>query len=547
VSHLLSLDEPAARDPALTGVKAARLAQARAGGLPVLPGRVVPVDASRAAMRVGAETLGRSASAAAACLAVSGVGLDQGVRRDLLSAGREIERSTIVRSSTSVDGDPRWAGAFSTYLDVADADLLTAVTGCWASTFTRDAVERSEAIGVRPWDGGMGVLVQPYVAFDLGGTAEVDPDGTVRITAASGGPAGIVGGGRSGVVVELPSDNSHDDPALRDVATLVRSVRRATGFDAIEWGAVSDDVFVLQVSSRVPVATSAPRVPALVEAPPSALRLAAAAARFPGALGEALILPWAAATHRIPDPPHLTIDDAATAVGEAKGLARALTQRAWGDADVTSEPASTFRLVLGRHPQEGFEALARLRPVDVGDAARLVGLIEATGRRLVADGRLPHPGSIWRCVPEGLETAIASEAPLPVRGGPDRWEPFVFGVVAGAGDVRTGTSAAPGVGAGRPALVRGPDDARPGPRRVLVLRRPTPQVSPLLWECAGVVCAGGSVGAHLFEVARSCGVPAIVGVDLSELDAASLVAVDGDAGRVTTWSPSSEERAWKGA
>ncbi|HEX6581168.1 MAG TPA: phosphoenolpyruvate--protein phosphotransferase, partial [Actinomycetota bacterium] len=44
--------------------------------------------------------------------------------------------------------------------------------------------------------------------------------------------------------------------------------------------------------------------------------------------------------------------------------------------------------------------------------------------------------------------------------------------------------------------------------------------------------AGGSVGAHLFEVARSLGVPAVTGVELSGAAEGSLAAIDGDAGTV---------------
>jgi signal transduction protein with GAF and PtsI domain len=51
------------------------------------------------------------------------------------------------------------------------------------------------------------------------------------------------------------------------------------------------------------------------------------------------------------------------------------------------------------------------------------------------------------------------------------------------------------------------------------------------------VTFGGTSGAHLFEVARSLGVPAVIGPEI-EADAGalgergSLVAVDGDTGRV---------------
>jgi phosphoenolpyruvate-protein kinase (PTS system EI component) len=40
------------------------------------------------------------------------------------------------------------------------------------------------------------------------------------------------------------------------------------------------------------------------------------------------------------------------------------------------------------------------------------------------------------------------------------------------------------------------------------------------------------MGAHLFEVARSLGIPAVVGVDLSAAAEGTVVAVDGDQAQV---------------
>jgi phosphoenolpyruvate-protein kinase (PTS system EI component) len=52
------------------------------------------------------------------------------------------------------------------------------------------------------------------------------------------------------------------------------------------------------------------------------------------------------------------------------------------------------------------------------------------------------------------------------------------------------------------------------------------------------VTSGGTSGAHLFEVARSLGVPAVIGPEIwADADtlgeSGSLVAVDGDTGRVS--------------
>jgi phosphoenolpyruvate-protein kinase (PTS system EI component) len=77
----------------------------------------------------------------------------------------------------------------------------------------------------------------------------------------------------------------------------------------------------------------------------------------------------------------------------------------------------------------------------------------------------------------------------------------------------------------------------PPARRVLVARDAVPQLAPMLWEAAGLVAEHGSEGAHLFEVARSLGVPAVLGVALNASD--RIVAVDGDLGTVSALTTAS--------
>jgi phosphoenolpyruvate-protein kinase (PTS system EI component) len=54
----------------------------------------------------------------------------------------------------------------------------------------------------------------------------------------------------------------------------------------------------------------------------------------------------------------------------------------------------------------------------------------------------------------------------------------------------------------------------------------------MLWDAAALVVARGGPAAHVFEVARSLGVPAVMGIDLSAQGPA-LVTVDGSSGVVS--------------
>ena len=187
----LSLDDPAARDPAVVGVKAAGLAAAANAGLPVLPGWILPLEASTAAIAAGAralETAGRPSAYLAA--------MEAAVPSPLPSSGAmDGERgSLVVRSSTALDDDGRWSGAFASYLGIEPGDLPTAVRGCWASAFSGDALGRCAEAGVDVDTLRVAVLVQPFLRLDAGGTARFRDDGMVDVSVAPGGPSGVVAG-----------------------------------------------------------------------------------------------------------------------------------------------------------------------------------------------------------------------------------------------------------------------------------------------------------------------------------------------------------------
>ena len=152
-------------------------------------------------------------------------------------------------------------------------------------------------------------------------------------------------------------------------------------------------------------------------------------------------------------------------------------------------------------------------------------------------------GLVWRLEPDEVTALLGgAEAPPSRRVGFDRWEPFEAAVTMATGRRAEGVPASAGLGWGRLAFVA-PERIEPvRPRQVVVAQYPVPQLSPLLWDAAGLVTAGGSPAAHLFESARALGVPAVCGVDFDDLlgmppaEATGQVgiAVDGTEGSVGT-------------
>jgi phosphohistidine swiveling domain-containing protein len=271
--------------------------------------------------------------------------------------------------------------------------------------------------------------------------------------------------------------------------------------------------------------------------PVAAERLARLVTAFPGPLGDELILPWALGSGDVPEGERPDVGDPASALREARASASELAADVWktppGEA-IERTVAVTRSLLAGR-VSDACRWIRDVSDPDTTVARRVVGLLRGVGAFL-ADARvLPAADLVWRLTVSELEEAIAGARPS-LRHGPGRWEPFVADVVRSRGLHATGIPVAPGIAAGRPHLLR---ELRaighPGPREVLVTPLPLPHLAPLLWHSAALVSIGGSSGAHLFEVARSLGVPAVIGVDpaVAGDGAGSLVAVDGDSGLVS--------------
>lgn len=532
----LALGDPAARGP-VVGAKAALLAIAAAKGLPVLRGLIVPTEVSAPAITAGADALSRGGRAKA-YLAASSVDVRSAEIDTLASVGARL----VVRSSTTLDLDGRWSGAFASYLDVVPDDLASAVRGCWSSVFTRDALARCEETGTDPSSLRIGVLIQPWLAFAFGGTTHVDRHGdVVRVTATRGGAHRVVAGdGATTVTVaadgRVEGDADVPPAVVAAAAALARDALHATGVGAIEWGATGERVILLQVGpAEVPIRRdrTATVVPG-ASLPADARRVAAIVARFRGALADDLVLPWALGAPGVVEGPPIAVDDVPAAIAEVRAHAAELEVAVWGAARRDNAAAAIADL-RGTDVERG---LARLRGLDappLATAQRVVGLIEGIGRALEARGILPAAEAVWRLASAGLDAA-ANGTPPAMHSGPDRWEPFLAETAFALGGRRDGTPVADGIGAGRLHVVSTLREiGRPSPRVVLAVPAPLSQLAPLLWHSSAIITSRGSAGAHLFEVARSLGVPAVIGVAPEDLGpSGSLVAVDGATGTVAS-------------
>jgi phosphohistidine swiveling domain-containing protein len=540
----VALADLAARDPSLVGVKAARLAAAASAGLPVLPGWAIPLDASSDAVARGMGALETGSGASGYLAAMESV-VPADLAEELVRRAAPDGRRLVVRSSTLLDDDGRWSGAFTSYLGVEGSDLTTALRGCWASVFSINALARCRKMGIEVGSLRVGVLVQPFLAFDSGGTARVLPDGTVAVTAAQGGPAGVVGG-RDGLEVIVGEDGRAEglggaaigSGMVEAAAALARRADEAVAASVVEWGAIGDEVFLLQIGPSLPEkavrlsgpATNPARMPA------AAAGLARLVTAFPGPLADDLVFPWALGSDGVPEGERIEVDDPESALREARASADDLATEVWGAAPHVARDRATAvsRLLLGGRVREGCREIHDLSTPDTAAARRIVGLISGLGAFLVDAGVLPSDLLVWGLTVSELERALAGDRPS-LRRGPGRWEPFVAEVVRSRGLHATGTPVSQGIAAGHVRPLRELRAmGRPAPREVLVAPLPLPHLAPLLWHSAALVSTGGSSGAHLFEVARSLGVPAVIGVDpIASGGAGSLVAVDGNSGVVS--------------
>jgi hypothetical protein len=547
---ILDLDDVRCTDPAVAGGKGAVLARARRMGLPVLPGVVVSADVSRAAMILGSSTLRTRGSGGARSVVFSwplpGLLADR-----LADAAAALGEPLIVRSSSVLEGDGSWSGAFTSYERIGLQELEIAVRGCWASAFSSATLARMEAVSLQPGASPMAVLVQPSIEPVFGGTARLVGAITV-ITAVEGSPAPLVQGWASGVVARVAPDGAVSgataiallgEPLARAIAETLMVANERAGATGCEWASTADGAVLLLQLSTARVARPVSFASNAALEGPVAQRLARLTRRSPGPLGEALILGWAVGERASdPDEPvepaDVSPDDA---LRQANALADQLLSTVWR----CPAPAARHRAhrilqrIRGTRPARALAALDRLATPDPDLARALRALAARVRFGLVEAGEVKDAETAWYVPPDRAADVFCGKvAPSRARVGVDPWEPFNAAVVLGSGRTVEGTGASPGIGYGRLCLLGSGGPFRP--RDVVVVTHPVPSLGAMLWDAAGLVTLGGGPAAHLFEAARSVGVPAVCGAPLDTVidegiaEAAGRygVALDGDAGLV---------------
>ena len=453
----------------LIGAKAARLARAAAAGLAVLPGWVVPVAEARAALAAGVAAV-RQGRPAAARRAVLGNRLDDALAAELRDAVARLGGRAIVRSSSPLEADPRWSGAFSSVAGVGPDDAVAAVRSCWASAFAVDPLRRLEACGLPPDALELGVLLQPEIRPVAGGVARVTGTGPagaaeVSVEGVRGHPGALLSGWAEGAAARV---------ALPDSTAV-------TGQPAAGWlpaGPVPDE----------PAQPGGPGQPgdgglAALIGPAAVAAVAALAGHAWRLLGDDVI-EWAA-------------DD--------RGIWLLQSQRSGPAAREAAAGPSA--------------AVDRAAPAS---QAMTAGRGAATGPA----GPPPGPGhAAW--AGGGLPTARAGM-------------PLLAATVLGRGEHVPGRPGAPGTAAGRLVAVR-PHERPPGDcgDAILLVDQPVPALAPLLFAARGLIARTGAAGSHLAEVARSLGVPMVLGCRPERVtgtraapDGAFLAAIDGSTGDV---------------
>jgi hypothetical protein len=554
---LIDLSQEIAEDPELTGAKASWLSRGLRAGLPVLPGVVVPADVSAGAMERGVEML-EQRGPGGALLTMSIERMSDDVESAIEEAARRLGDPVVVRSSSVLEADGEWSGAFTSYLDIHPEEAPKAVRGCWASSFTVHTLERYQAAEIEPGSIPMAVLMQPALDPEFGGVARLVGD-EVTVTGVAGSPAPLVQGWDPGAHGKVSSSGiAKGDSAIAlmgenllvEVSRILRMAFESVGANSCEWAAVEGKVTMLQLMAFEERPSVAIEIPP-VFCDPAVVALAKLVRRFPGPLGEELVLPWAVAepSYFIREVEPLDLDPL-EALLEAQQHSRGLVADAWQTTKFTStgQAVDMLRNLRGDDTKRAVLAFSALRVPELDKAETVLRLLETARQGLAKAGAVASPELAWHLTMREAVTILrAGQAEkMKSRIGFDRWEPFDAAAVIAQGAQAQGVAAAPGTAVGRMCFVSDPFDVPHfRPRDVVVGTHPLPNLAALLWDASALITTGGGPAAHLFESARSLAIPAVAGIDLegllganpTSLDREISIAVDGSQGRIwiTDW------------
>ncbi len=511
------LDDPTAVEVEISGAKGAGLARALGAGFPVLDGFVIPPVCSTPALQRAVDVLEERGTGGAR-MSIIGHELPDALLTQIEDFAADMEPPLIVRSSSVLEGDGQWSGAFTSVPEIQRDEVVKATKSVWATTFSIEVLERFEAAEIKPGSAPMGVLVQPEVHPDYGGSAIIDGAGAVTISAVKGSPRDLMAGWVPGVRAVFENGTLRGQEAVdlmgedqvTAIADLALRVRETLGHNLIEWAILDGDPILLQVQDSVTHEVEEAMIIPAALAHPFALDFVQLTHRHSGALSDELVLGWrSAAPYDLESEAYTGAGSTAEILAEARRLGAALTSQAWDEPEemALSHAALVLRRMRSDRPNESIDVLRELKPVDEVMAARLLGMVDY------------------------LEAKGATAG----RRGIGRWEPVLAGVLALQGEVHEGDPSVGGIGAGRMIWVDGSKQTgHVRPRDIIVTQYPLQNFSPLLWDAAGLITVGGAPTAHLFEVARSLTVPAVINCPIAEIVKAGpcLGMLDGDAGRV---------------
>jgi phosphoenolpyruvate synthase/pyruvate phosphate dikinase len=379
------------------GAKAARLSAAARAGLPVLPGWVVPCAEARPALSAAAAAV-RGGDPAAARRAALSCPLGPVLGTELAAAVAELGGRVIVRSSSPLERDPRWSGAFSSIAEVGADDAATAVRSCWAAAFAADPLARLERCGLSPEALELGIVIQPELRPDAGGTARVTPrDGDLEVEAegVAGHPGPLLAGWAEGV--SGPGLTRLIGARLAgQVARLAARTWRLLSDDTIEWAVQDGTVWLLQSGmsgghSGVPAASAPDGLPAPDErwSTRGWMPLLAADVRARGRLLRGRpAAPGVAAGRLVPCRPH------------ERPAASCLDAILVADRPV---PALAPLLFGAR----GLIARTGAASSHLAEVARSLAVPMVTGCRLPAANMAAPPGSVWLAAIDGSTGEVA--------------------------------------------------------------------------------------------------------------------------------------------